>query len=140
MKLFSFKLILLSYWVVLTKSLLIANPWTLVSDSLAATPPLDLSFEPVSWLVHFTAYSTLGILIRLALKPQSKFLGLVFCLALFHSGLCEYLQGFIPGRWPNLWDLASNAFGLMGSWVLVIHRQGLSLRSPLKTFQEKQAA
>ncbi len=111
-------LALCAYWIFLTRSLLMTCPWELISENLALHPPIDLSFEPTSWLAHISAYGLLGLLIQEATAHQPKLKRSLLILALIHSGACEYLQGFIPGRWPNGWDMFSNMIGLFMSLSL----------------------
>lgn len=143
MKSFLKFLILASYWAFLTQSLLMTQPWELFSKNLAEDPPIDLSFEPTSWIAHISAYALLGVLILWTSSKKPKWNLFLFLLAFAHSGACEYLQGMIPNRWPNLWDVFSNTLGLM--FALVLHKipkrhlkasQDLSL----KTSPEKRAA
>jgi len=107
-----------AYLIFLTRSLLMTCPWELISANLALNPPIDLSFEPTSWLAHISAYAFLGLLIQQASAQQKTIQRVLFIFALIHSGVCEYLQGFIPGRWPNGWDVFSNTMGLFMSLSL----------------------
>ncbi|NBX75604.1 MAG: VanZ family protein [Proteobacteria bacterium] len=138
----NFKWLALSaYWAFLTRSLLITCPWELFSKSLAETPPIDLSFEPISWLAHLSAYAVLGYLIQEASLGRKRTMMTLFVLAFCHSIACEFLQHLIPGRWPNVWDAVSNSIGLMLAFVL--HRALKQIRTrvfPCKTFPEKLAA
>lgn len=106
-------LTLFSYWSFLTKLLLSSAPWELISQNLAEHPPFDLSFEPISWTAHFLAYFALGLLIKLATRGNTKTYWTLLFLALIHGGVCEYFQSFVPGRWPNIWDVVANSIGLM---------------------------
>jgi len=131
---------LVSYWVFLTKSLLMTAPWELFSRRIAANPPMDLAYEPNSWLAHMSAYGLLGFFILETAPAKSRMRWGLLLLALIHSGACEYLQKFIPGRWPNGWDIAANSLGLMLSFglhkALTFHFQNF----PLNTFPKKPAA
>jgi VanZ family protein len=133
-------LALSAYWAFLTRSLLITCPWELFSHSLAENPPFDLSFEPISWLAHLSAYMVLGLLITEATLKKRKAMATLFVIAFFHSIACEFLQHLIPGRWPNAWDAVSNSLGLMLAFGL--HR-ALKQRwiqvCPWKIFQGKLA-
>lgn len=136
-------LVLILYWAFLTKSLLMTQPWELFSSKLADHPPFDLSFEPNSWMAHIGAYAVLGGLIQWASADHSRWRLVLFCLAFAHSGLCEYLQGMIPNRWPNLWDVFSNTLGLTSAFALhktLMKRSKASLDSSSKTSPKKQAA
>lgn len=106
---------LTAYWAFLTKSLLMTCPWELFSEKLALNPPLDLSFEPTSWLAHIGAYGLLGLLIQETTSHRLKLQKGLLILAVCHGGACEYLQSFIPNRWPNGWDMFSNCLGLVMS-------------------------
>lgn len=110
---------LLFYWCTLTRSLLLQSPWTLFSRKLAQNPPLDLSFEPYSWVTHFLAYGVLLFLIQAATAKRSRLRYFLFLLAFLHGGICEYLQGFIPGRWPSLGDMIANSLGLVLSYAFL---------------------
>lgn len=109
---------LISYWAFLTRSLLMTCPWELISDSLAKSPPLDLSLEPISWLAHLSAYTVLGLLIREASAHKTKITFGLFTLAFIHSISCELLQHLIPNRWPNAWDAVSNTLGLVLAYAI----------------------
>jgi len=143
LKSFSKYFLLASYWAFLTKSLLMTQPWEIFSSRLAENPPIDLSFEPFSWIAHLSAYGILGALINGASGKRHKIHRVLFVLAFLHSGLCEYLQGMVPNRWPNLWDVFSNTFGLMSAYALhkILKRRTKALPDPsLKTSPKKQAA
>lgn len=116
-----------AYWSVLTRSLLMTCPWELFSKTLAENPPFDLSFEPISWVAHLSAYTVLGLLINQAASEKKKLLVGLFILAFFHSIACELLQHFIPGRWPNVWDAVSNTLGLMLALILSKASQQLQI-------------
>ena len=134
-------LALSAYWTFLTRSLLITCPWELLSQSLAENPPFDLSFEPISWLAHLSAYTVLGLLIAEAAVEKRRAMAALFVVAFFHSIACEFLQHLIPGRWPNAWDAVSNSLGLMLAFGL--HRALRPLRTqvfPWKISQGKLAA
>lgn len=108
-----------TYWALLTKSLLTSSPWSLFSANLAQHPPIDLSFEPFSWITHLLAYGTLGLFIQWATHSQKKWIfNSLWSLAIFHSLLCEALQAYIPGRWPNAWDAVFNGVGLIMAFAL----------------------
>lgn len=130
-----------TYWIFLTRSLLMTCPWELFSRSLAENPPFDLSFEPISWLVHLSAYTVLGLLISEAAYEKNKINLALFILAFSHSIGCEFLQHLIPGRWPNAWDAVSNTLGLMLAFGLhKVLRPNLIQAFPWKISQEKLAA
>lgn len=105
--------VLVTYWTVLTRSLVTENPWTLVSQELAAKPPVDLSFEPLSWILHLAAFGVLGGLIHWSTGSASPRLRrTLFGLAYLHAGVTEALQYFVPARWPGLMDFTFNALGI----------------------------
>ena len=108
-----FRMALFGYWLFLTRALLTTTPWELLSRRLAENPPIDLAFEPTSWLVHLGAYFFLGLLIQLSVGKVNKWYWGLLGFALVHSVTCECLQRFIPGRWPNAWDVVANSLGLM---------------------------
>ncbi|NDC24190.1 MAG: hypothetical protein EBZ49_08695 [Proteobacteria bacterium] len=107
---------LIGYWLALTRSLLLASPWLLFSRHLAEHPPVDLSFEPFSWVTHFLAYWLLLALIEQVSPKRKRGYWFLFLLALFHGGICEYLQGFIPGRWSSWPDFLANSSGILVGW------------------------
>ncbi|MFM8269301.1 MAG: VanZ family protein [Pseudomonadota bacterium] len=130
-----------SYWTVLTRSLLMTCPWELFSQSLADNPPFDISFEPTSWILHLSAYSFLGFLIREAADEKKKLAMGLFVLGFFHSIGCEFLQYLVPGRWPNVWDAVSNTLGLMLAFGLhKALRPFLIATFPWRTSRGKLAA
>jgi len=132
--------LLLSYWSILTQSLLMTCPWELFSHSLVEHPPFDISFEPISWLIHSTAYALLGFLICEVSYWRTKVLAGLFVLAFIHSAACESLQTLIPGRWPNLWDGFSNTLGLTSAFVLhKALRRFLARAFPWKIFPRTPA-
>lgn len=133
--------VLWGYWAFLTKSLLTSSPWSLFSANLAQHPPIDLSFEPFSWITHLLAYGTLGLLIHWAERSQNKWrIGSLWLLAIFHSLLCEALQAYIPGRWPNAWDAVFNGVGLTVAFALRTN-PGLALQHRFSNiFLKKPAA
>jgi|LakMenEpi03Aug12_release.lakeMendotaPanAssembly.Ray.scaffolds.fasta_scaffold302877_3 VanZ family protein len=116
---FWYSLALALYSSALTRSLLLQSPWSMFSRKLAENPPLDLSFEPYSWITHFFAYGVLLFLIQASTRKNSRPRYCLYFLAFVHGGVCEYLQGFIPGRWPSLGDMIANSLGLILGYIIL---------------------
>jgi hypothetical protein len=85
-----------------------AGLWSIAVDWVPAWS--DLAAERLA-ATHAMAYAGLGLLIALGWghRVDLRRAGL---LVLALSGVLELLQGAVPGRTPNGWDLLANGFGL----------------------------
>ena len=98
-----------------------AAVWGLAVDRFPAW--LNLAAERLT-AAHTLAYAGLGLLIALGWGRRAD-LRLAGLLVLALSGALELLQGAVPGRSPNWWDLLANGVGvaaglaagrLLGAW------------------------
>lgn len=102
---------------------LLAALWAAAILAFSITPDLpgrDLVPDKVA---HVAAYAVLGLLLRWALPASSPALpAAVTVLAVVAYGaLLEALQGLLPGRQAEWWDLGANTLGavvgaLLGGW------------------------
>jgi VanZ family protein len=79
--------------------------------------PGDLSVVPSEfhfWLAktaHVLGYAALGFLFGcLPLRPRPRLVGLLLLVG--HGGLTEFIQQFVPGRYPSLRDVGLDVLGL----------------------------
>ena len=113
-RIYPFRLLLtLSYWFFLSWELLVSNPLEVIFQVPERTPQWDLSSEPISFSLHITSYFILGLLLLWRSSHQKKLLIALYSLAFLHAGLFEWLQTYVPQRWPNLWDFVANTLGLL---------------------------
>lgn len=110
------KSILLLYVILLTVVLVLRDPWAFLSNDVK-TMIGDPSLSHTSFMLHFTAYFILGILVAWAITRRD--LSQMMVLAILHGGLTEYFQSFIPGRWPNQFDFYANTLGVTTIWFTV---------------------
>jgi VanZ family protein len=110
-----------TYTLLLTFELLTSNPWTvLFPTSVSEHPPVDVSSDLMSFFLHSGTFLGLGLLLQWALAGKSRTqVLLALSWAIAHGGVCEYLQKFVPERWPSWDDALCNAFGITLSYVIV---------------------
>ena len=85
-----------------------AAAWGLAAEWFPAW--LELAAERLT-AAHVLAYAGLGALIALGWGRRGN-LGAAGLLVLALSGAIEVLQGMVPGRSPNWWDLLANGVGM----------------------------
>ncbi len=78
-------------------------------------------------LVHFTMYLVLGIIFFIVLnnlkKPESIYKRIILsvCFCTVYGLFIEIVQGFVPGRSPDLFDAAANFAGSFFAPFLTLH-------------------
>lgn len=83
--------------------------------SLRPQPEIPGDFWQADKVYHLLAYAWLGMLGNLSLiASAAKRRALLFTLAF--SVAMEFLQGFVPGRMPSIWDGVANAAGVGLAW------------------------
>lgn len=112
--------VLFSYWTILTHVLLSTLPWESVgADHVLGKAP-DFSAPLPSILTHWAAYFVLGCLIAIACRRTRTRVALIFFLAgALHGGVTEWLQQWVPNRWPNPVDFLCNLAGIESAWILI---------------------
>lgn len=90
--------------------------------STVPTPP-GFSASLTSVLGHFTVYFILVILIWWALgsvlSPSMRRYGFAWSLAVLYALSDEWHQSFVPGRTPDIFDIATDAVGAALGLLLV---------------------
>ncbi len=103
------------YWAFLTYTLVSVAPWDVLGADRFITPRFDPAAPVPSLILHTGAYLLLGGLLFLSFRDDRRWKKLRN-FALVHAFVCEALQGFIPGRFVNPWDVAANLLGLFVVW------------------------
>lgn len=77
----------------------------------------DFKFR-MDYIEHLTFFSLLSFSFFNWKSSLSRFREFQYILLLtIYSGICEYIQFFVPGRSLNSWDLASNILGIISGWI-----------------------
>ena len=101
------------YWAFLTKSLIASEPAALVGGNENITWMFDPSAMLPSFFLHLTSYAILaGLLVWCIHTFQWDRIGLWLGLAVLHAIGFEYLQYYIPKRWPYWLDALANCMGI----------------------------
>lgn len=126
-----------SYFALLTRELLISNPWVILGDRIAANPPLDTSSDPASAFLHGSTFAVLSLLACFAFQQKSEKTQIRYSLWLVaYCGLTECLQVFVPNRFPSGEDVLFNVMGLiMGVVFYFFTQRHWNVSAPLLTHQ-----
>lgn len=112
--------------------------WMGVIFALSAQP--DLPHPNAGWadflvssLAHATVFGVLALLFSRALGDRPRAGSLAFLFSLLYALSDELHQAFVPGRVPDLWDLACDGLGaglalLAWAWWRKYRRTGITLR------------
>lgn len=76
-------------------------------------------------IVHFGVYAVLGALVVRALAggrlaPEWRHVGLAVLVSTLYGASDEWHQGFVPGRTPDLMDVAADALGASAGAAFVL--------------------
>ena len=87
---------------------------------LSLLPPKHVEIGEHDKIGHFIAYATLMVSFGLW-KYSPKLILIGFVLFAFYGAFIEWLQGFIPGRFPSVNDIFANIGGLgLGYLILLL--------------------
>ena len=100
------KRIALLYFAFLTLLLVVRNPL----DLFGHQEYVVAAFRLLSFMVHFLTFTLLGWLMLAARWPLRSDMLLV--LLVVYAAVTELVQFFIPGRTPDMLDLAQDVAGL----------------------------
>lgn len=116
--------LLVIYWVWLTIELLLSDPWTLFGEKVASQPPLDVHTSSMSMLIHWGTFAVLASLIMWVFENSSdKRRRAWLAVAIAYGWLTEFLQQWIPHRWPGLGDAAADTLGIfIGAFLFLKFR------------------
>jgi len=90
---------------------------------LSAQP--DLPHPDVGWAgrlvssaAHALEYAVLAVLLAIALEGRPRSLLIAFLVAVLYGISDEFHQSFVPGRTPDVWDVACDAAGALAALAL----------------------
>lgn len=90
-----------------------------------AIAPIELPeviwFDPKKLLLHFIEYAILGAL----LIKGTKRMGLSLSIGILYGVLLETIQGFVPYRVFDMWDMLANILGASLGTILLKGRKKL---------------
>ena len=103
-------------------ALLVISWWLIAPDPTAGTRLLrqvQLAFRS-GYLIHFCVYGFVTVLVLSALVPwKRRSLQLTIGLLLMHALLTEFLQTFVPTRYPDPLDACANLAGIVTAlWIV----------------------
>jgi len=103
------------YWALLTWLLVVSDPWAFLFAGVeVGAEGWQTSSEGVSILLHLVSYGILaGLLAWACNQGCGSWLYLWLGLAMTHALATEWLQHFVPGRWPNVVDALANEAGIL---------------------------
>ena len=107
------------YWYYLTRLLLVSDPWALMGGySFTGHAGPDTSATLPSLGIHFACYFIGSALLLLSLSDKSRSAQVMAIgLILAHAAGGEWLQQWVPHRFPATLDLIADALGLCLAWL-----------------------
>ena len=75
------------------------------------TPPAGWAVRVISSAAHVFLFGVLAVLWARALGGRRYVWAVAFTLTLLYAFSDEFHQAFVPGRNPDLWDVACDALG-----------------------------
>jgi len=99
--------------------------WSGILIVLAFIPLYDFDIGPLDKVIHvFCAFITVILFFTAFRRKTGSFLILIGGFVLISSTLVEMLQGFIPGRASNPYDMLANFIGIAAAVFLLARHHG----------------
>mgnify|MGYP001485872050 CR=1 FL=1 len=74
---------------------------------------------------HLFAYMCLALNSFLLINSKKNFIGILVLIC--YGILIEFLQAYIPGRYPSFWDGVANSMGVVIGWGLIFYAKKFNL-------------
>lgn len=120
-KLEQMRKVCLAYWIALTVALLVRNPLSFFGGNRG----LSGAYEAIEPFVHFLSFAVLAALCTYTDWPIRR--RWLLAVVAVYGVLTEAMQALVPGRTPELADLAQNfagiAAGSLVGWCILKLRE-----------------